>query len=126
MDLEQVLKKINSSSLPSDWKRYARKNALRDAENIQRGEGEVVGKPASEVTDQSATWVSRKQVAQILYDRPKSIFLYNLEGLRRRPYTHTFINQKEGNPFVYVMFEYCLEDAKAIRERWNEKRQNRR
>lgn len=126
MEAEQVLAKINASGLDAQWKRYARAGLRRDAKRIADKEVEVRGKPASRVPDEEAHWGPRREAAQILYDRKNTAYIWDLQGLRRRPITHTYTNYKWGNPVVWVQFEYCLEDAVVIRQRWNDQRPNNR
>lgn len=126
MEAEQVLAKINNSGLDAGFKKYARAALRRDAKNIAEKKSEVRGKPASSVPDEEAHWGPRREAALILYDRKNTAYIWDLAGLRRRPVTHTYANYRFGNPVVWVQFEYCLEDARAIRERWNSQRPNNR
>ena len=122
--MKSVLDKIREH--PNvEWRKWAEETYHRDEIQIRERVDEVVGSPASAVEDDHATWGGRKEAAQILFDRNHSIFI-NITGLRRRPIKHTFANFKYGNPVVYVNFEYCLDDCRAIRERWNAQRPNHR
>jgi len=125
MEAEQVLVKINNGRGTADFKSNARRILRLDAKAIASKKVEVIGTPASAVADEEAHWGPRREATRILFDRGNSIFI-NIKGLRRRPYTHTYEDRKWGNPIVYVRFEYCLEDAQAIRARWNAQRPNNR
>jgi hypothetical protein len=87
-----------------------------------------IGDSASEVNNDQAIWVRRKDANIILYGRSKSLWTSGLPGLRRKAVRLREIHSSfgraypEGTSFPEAIHVYCLQDAQAIRTRWNQRR----
>ena len=100
-------------------------NLRRELEqNILEQKIECIGEPASLVSPEDITWVRYTDVCQILFGRPRSFWIANGEGLRKKPVkirevTSSYGVKYDGYSFPEAVHVYSREDAVAIRERWD-------
>lgn len=91
--------------------------------DVAEGKIECIGEPASGVEE--PTWIRYSEVCQILFDRSKSIWIANGEGLRRkvvgiREISSSYGRKYQGYTFAEALHLYAKEDAEVIRARWDE------